>query len=125
MRGEPLQLAMDNGLNRFVQSNPLQHPLFPLVEVDLDPVAVELDFVEPLVAGRRLGLQRGQLRLDESRHCRRGGRRNNSTGPILRISETIRPPPCSAHQIDQTPTLRHSTVGYLSPAECERNVESA
>jgi len=62
-----------------------EHLLFPLVEVDLDPVAVELDFVKPLVAGRRLGLQRGQLRLDDSRHCRRGGRRNNSTPTENRI----------------------------------------
>ena len=41
-------------------------------------VAVELDFMEPLVAGRRLSFQRGELRLDESRHFRRDGRLNNS-----------------------------------------------
>jgi hypothetical protein len=27
--------------------------------------------------------------------------------------------------IADTLTLRHSTIGYLSPVECERNVESA
>jgi hypothetical protein len=42
-----------------------EYPLFSLVQMNLDPVTVELDFMEPLVAGRRLGLQRGQLRLDE------------------------------------------------------------
>src|SRR5258705_13932178 len=31
-----------------------EHALLPLVEVDLNTVAVELDFVQPLVAGRRL-----------------------------------------------------------------------
>jgi hypothetical protein len=27
--------------------------------------------------------------------------------------KTKSPPPCSAHQIDQTLTLRHSTIGHL------------
>jgi hypothetical protein len=64
---------------RLFQSNPLRvNTCFLPVEVDWDPVAVELDFMEPLVAGGRLGLQRGKLRPDESRHCRRGGHRNNS-----------------------------------------------
>ena len=44
--------------------------------------AVELDFMEPLVAGRRLGLQHGQLRLDEPRHFRRGGYRNDSSSTL-------------------------------------------
>ena len=74
-----IQRAGDHGKPlRPVQPVAGEHPLLPLVEVDLDPVAVELDFMKPLVAGRHLGLQRGQLRLDESRHFRRGGRRNNA-----------------------------------------------
>src|SRR5437660_6807908 len=47
------------------------YPLLPLVQMNLDPVTVELDFMEPLVAGRRLGLQHSQLGLDEPRHLRR------------------------------------------------------
>jgi hypothetical protein len=57
-----------------------ERPLLPLVEVNLDPVAVELDFMDPLVAGRRLCLQRGHLRFDESRHFRRRGRRSRPEG---------------------------------------------
>jgi hypothetical protein len=39
--------------------------------VDLNPVAVVFDFVEPLVPGRREGFSGGELRLDEARHvCR-------------------------------------------------------
>jgi len=41
-----------------------EHPLFPPVEVDLDPVAVKLDFMEPPVAGGRPGFQRRELRLN-------------------------------------------------------------
>lgn len=74
-----IQRACDHGKPlRPVQPVAGEHPLLPLVEMDLDPVTVELDFMEPPVAGRRLGLQRGQLRFDESRHFRRGGRRDNS-----------------------------------------------
>ena len=43
------------------------------VQVDLDPVAVVLDFVEPLIPDRCLGFQGGELGLDESRHLRRAG----------------------------------------------------
>jgi hypothetical protein len=46
-------------------------------------------------------------------------------GPILGIVKTIRRPPCSAQQIDEAVTLRHSTIRYLSAVACERNVESA
>ena len=38
------------------------------VEMDLDAVAVVLDFMKPLLALRRLGLQRGELGLNEPRH---------------------------------------------------------
>jgi hypothetical protein len=56
-----------------------ENPLPSLVEVGLDAIAVELNLMEPLVAGRRLGLQRSELRLYESGHFRRGGRRNDYT----------------------------------------------
>jgi hypothetical protein len=51
---------------RLVQSNPIQSgpgvdPRPALVEVKLEPIAVVLDFVEPVVAGGRLGSQRGEL----------------------------------------------------------------
>src|SRR3984885_1952448 len=65
-----------------------EYTLFSLVQMNLNPVTVELDFVEPLVAGRRLGLQRGQLRLDEPRHFRRGGRRNHSPRTFRHHSKT-------------------------------------
>jgi len=34
--------------------------------MNLDPVAVVLDLMEPLVAGRSFGFRRGELGLDES-----------------------------------------------------------
>ena len=55
---------------RLVQSSPLRVKTFflPAVEMDLDAVAVELDLMKPLVALRRLGLQRCKLGLNEPRH---------------------------------------------------------
>jgi hypothetical protein len=44
-----------------------------LVEMNLDPVAVEFDFVNPLVSRRRPELERGKLRWNGSRHLRRLG----------------------------------------------------
>ena len=38
------------------------------VDMDLDAVAVELDFMKPLLALRGFGLQRCKLGLDEPRH---------------------------------------------------------
>ena len=73
-----IQRAGDHGeALRPVQPVAGEYPLFSLVQMNLDPVTVELDFVKPLVAGRRLGLQSGQLRLDEPRHFRGGGCRND------------------------------------------------
>jgi hypothetical protein len=46
-----------------------------LVQVDLYPIAVELDFMEPLVARWRFGFKGGELGLDESGHLRFLGRR--------------------------------------------------
>ena len=40
------------------------------IDVELHPVAVELDFMEPLVARRRLGFEGGELGFDESGHRR-------------------------------------------------------
>ena len=75
-----IQRAGDHGeALRPVQPVAGEYPLFSLVQMNLDPVTVELYFMKPLVAGRRLGLQRGQLRLDEARHFRRGGVRNDCT----------------------------------------------
>lgn len=54
-----------------------------LVEMDLDPVAVVFDFMKSLVAFGRLGFQRRELGLDESRHVRTFGafdRPRNKTG---------------------------------------------
>jgi hypothetical protein len=39
--------------------------------VDLDPVAIELDFVKPPVTRGRLGFEGGELGLNESRHLQR------------------------------------------------------
>src|SRR5215213_2136129 len=47
------------------------------VDVDLDAVAVELDFVKPLLTLRRFGLQRCKLGLNEPRH--RDWIRHNAT----------------------------------------------
>jgi hypothetical protein len=44
-----------------IQSGPGVDPRPALVEVKLEPIAVVLDFVEPVVAGGRLGSQRGEL----------------------------------------------------------------
>jgi hypothetical protein len=44
--------------------------------LELDAIAIEFDFVEPLIAGRRFGPQRGQLRLDEAGHIRGLGTRD-------------------------------------------------
>ena len=75
-----VQRASDHGeALRPVQPLAGEYPLLSLVQMNLDPVTIELNFMEPLVAGRRLGLQRSQLRLDERRHFRRGGCRNDST----------------------------------------------
>ena len=67
--------------NRLVQSSPLRvnTPLFPLVQMNLDPVTVELDFMEPLVALGRSGFEGGKLGLDESRHLRFLGRQPTGT----------------------------------------------
>jgi hypothetical protein len=70
--------------NRFVQSSPVQSvpcvdlPL-SLVQVDLNSIAVEFDFMEPLVAGRCPSFEGGELRFDESGHRRFFGRNPNST----------------------------------------------
>lgn len=55
---------------------------FPLslVQVDLDPIAIEFDFVKPPVPSRSLGLQGGQLGLDEPRHLRRDRGRFGTLG---------------------------------------------
>jgi hypothetical protein len=71
----PSKIAVATGIERGrdrrealgpIQSNPIQsgpgvdsRPA--LVEVKLEPIAVVLDFVEPVVAGGRLGSQRGEL----------------------------------------------------------------
>ncbi|MET4290637.1 hypothetical protein ABIB06_001403 [Bradyrhizobium sp. LB8.2] len=44
-----------------IQSGPGVDPRPALVQVKLEPIAVVLDFVEPVVAGGRLGSQRGEL----------------------------------------------------------------
>ena len=45
-----------------------EHLLSSAVEMDLDAIAVVLDFMKPLLALGRLGLQRGKLGLNEPRH---------------------------------------------------------
>jgi hypothetical protein len=42
--------------------------LSSVVEMDLDAIAIVLDFMKPLVARGRLGLQRCELGLNEPRH---------------------------------------------------------
>jgi len=44
-----------------------EHLLSPPVEMDLDAIAVVLDFVKPLLALRRSGLQRCKLGVAQSR----------------------------------------------------------
>jgi hypothetical protein len=42
--------------------------LVSVLDVNLDPVAIELDLMEPLFTGRRPGLQGSQLGFYEPRH---------------------------------------------------------
>lgn len=49
------------------------------VQVDLNQVAVEFDFMEPSVVGRRSGFEGGELGCDASGHLRLLGRRPNAT----------------------------------------------
>ena len=52
-----------------VQAVAGEHFLSSPVEMDLNAVAVVLDFMKPQVALRRLGLQRGKLGFNEPRHA--------------------------------------------------------
>ena len=74
-------LAVDDGFARYgeragnlgealgpVQPVAGEDLLSSAVEMDLDAVAVVLDFMKPLVALGRFGLQRGKLGLNEPRH---------------------------------------------------------
>jgi hypothetical protein len=56
--------------------------------VDLNPVAVELDLMEPLVALGRSGFEGGELRLNESRHLRFLGRQPTGTHTLGHDSYT-------------------------------------
>jgi hypothetical protein len=68
-----------NQENRLVQSVAGEYLPSSPVQVDLDPVAVEFDFMEPLFAGGRLGFQGRKLGLNESRHLRFLGSQNPLT----------------------------------------------
>ena len=84
-----IQRAGDHGeALRPVQPVAGEYPLSSLVQMNLDPVTVELDFMEPLVAGRRAGLQRGQLRFDEPRHFCRGARHTGCTHTLGHLLAT-------------------------------------